>query len=530
MDSRHSLSFARLIIAGIRHSGRVSLAVAGGVAVATAVIVGALLVGDSMRGSLRELTLERLGKAEAAIVPGGFFDAASVTQPGVESVPIILFDRGVAEAQAADGTLRRAGSVQIIGCDKTFWALGAGTDERAVQLTGDEVVLNRQTASELGVTVGDEITLRLPVEQAIPADSPLGHRDTQSQALPRMTVAKIIPDSGLGRFSLVPSQATPMNIYVDRQTIAETLDRPHQANAILLPETIEPADLKLDLADYGLSLRRVTQSFEDQTVFDYYALTSDRLLLPEPAVSAIDGALSSNQVAKVIAYLANAIERLDGQGNVVKSVPYSILAAVDSSDSLPLSFAVPNEPVPIVLNDWTAERLDAEVGTELRIAYYEPEVKMGDPVERHFDAVVSDLVPITEPAISYRRSRPAQFDQPPTVYNDPDLTPIVPGVTDQDSINDWDLPFSLEREITEDDDAYWNHYRLTPKAFVPFKVGKQLFSSRFGSSQSCNPAVLNSAGISSGCAKRNWPPRAVRHHSMDCSYRSAALSSWPRFY
>ncbi len=94
--------------------------------------------------------------------------------------------------------------------------------------------------------------------------------------------------------------------------------------------------------------------------------------------------------------------------------------------------------------------------------------------------MVTDVVPITKPATPYRRRREATFDQPPTVYNDPDLTPMVPGVTDQDSISDWDLPFQLEREISKEDDLYWNEYRLTPKAFFRWPRVNGLFGSRFG--------------------------------------------------
>ena len=41
---------------------RTNLAVTLGVAVGTAALTGALLVGDSMRGSLREVALGRLGR------------------------------------------------------------------------------------------------------------------------------------------------------------------------------------------------------------------------------------------------------------------------------------------------------------------------------------------------------------------------------------------------------------------------------------------------------------------------------------
>jgi ABC-type antimicrobial peptide transport system permease subunit len=103
--------------------------------------------------------------------------------------------------------------------------------------------------------------------------------------------------------------------------------------------------------------------------------------------------------------------------------------------------------------------------------------------------VVTAIVPITQPAKPYYRSRPAKYDQPPTIYNDPDLTPQVPGVTDQDSISDWDLPFTLERDVPTEDDVYWKEHRLTPKAFLPLAAGQQLFGSRFGKTTGLRIAV-----------------------------------------
>ena len=222
-------------------------------------------------------------------------------------------------------------------------------------------------------------------------------------------------------------------------------------------------------------------------IFDYYSLTSDRLLLPEDAVEQIIAELGEPTVTRVTTYLANAIERVDAAtGEVIASVPYSTISAIDSTDALPLNYEREassesgQEAIPIVVNSWAAEQLDAQKGTPLRIAYYEPEIEDGREIERSFDAVVTDVVPITKPATRYRGRRQATFDKPPTVYNDPDLTPSVPGVTDQDSISDWDLPFKLTRKISAEDDRYWNEYRLTPKAFLPLQDGRRLFGSRFG--------------------------------------------------
>src|SRR6188508_332207 len=62
-----------LVLRGLRHYGRTNLAVIAGVATAVAVLAGALLVGDSVRGSLRDLVVERLGRTDRIIVATGFF-------------------------------------------------------------------------------------------------------------------------------------------------------------------------------------------------------------------------------------------------------------------------------------------------------------------------------------------------------------------------------------------------------------------------------------------------------------------------
>ena len=47
-----------------------------GVATAVAVLAGALLVGDSVRGSLRDLVLAALGRTDRVVVSTGFFREA----------------------------------------------------------------------------------------------------------------------------------------------------------------------------------------------------------------------------------------------------------------------------------------------------------------------------------------------------------------------------------------------------------------------------------------------------------------------
>ena len=500
--------------------------VALGVAIATSVIVGALLVGDSMRGSLRELTSERLGKIDSVIVPGGFFSVDSIEKRvGLSKdavAPVLLFDQAVIESTG--DVIRRSGAVQVIGCDSSFWQMDSTGIVPAVELNDESVVVSAALANDLGVAVGDQVTVRLPVEQAVPADSPLGRKDVQTEGIPRLKVAEILPDKGLARFSLAASQASPKNIFMSRDLVAEVLDRDGQANVLLSSKPIDAEQVRPTLEDMGLKLERVTKEFDEETVYDYFNLTSDRLLIDDSAATAIIDAFPTGKVVPALTYLANEIRRTDAGEDSV-SVTYSTIAAMDDSQQIPLSFSssdtIDPSSVPLIANSWLADRLELRVGDKLTIDYYEPEVKNGKEVERQFDAVVTGIVPVTEPERPFGRIREAVFDQRPTRYNDPNLTPTVPGVTDQDSMSDWETPFDLTREIPDEDDQYWKNHRLTPKAFIPLNAGKSFFSSRFGNttgllidkSVAANQQDLNDlivAAMTRVLPELGWSPKSIR--------------------
>ena len=130
------ISIWRFILRSLVYHWRIHLAVALGVAAATAVLTGALLVGDSVRGSLRRLTLDRLGRIDLVLVTDRFFaaDLASRLQsaPGFrqhfsDATPAILFPRGTLERQGGG----RAAQVLIVGCGSDFWALGDAANRPA---------------------------------------------------------------------------------------------------------------------------------------------------------------------------------------------------------------------------------------------------------------------------------------------------------------------------------------------------------------------------------------------------------------
>ena len=68
---------AQLVRRNLTYYWRTNLAVVFGVAIAVAVLAGALLVGDSVRASLRDLVLQRLGKTDYVISSNEFFPRAA---------------------------------------------------------------------------------------------------------------------------------------------------------------------------------------------------------------------------------------------------------------------------------------------------------------------------------------------------------------------------------------------------------------------------------------------------------------------
>ncbi|MCA9030820.1 MAG: hypothetical protein KDA66_08430, partial [Planctomycetaceae bacterium] len=67
------MNSTRLLFSNLLYYWRTNLAVLLGVAAATAVIGGALVVGDSVRESLKQMSLDRLGKIDHLLTGPRFF-------------------------------------------------------------------------------------------------------------------------------------------------------------------------------------------------------------------------------------------------------------------------------------------------------------------------------------------------------------------------------------------------------------------------------------------------------------------------
>ncbi len=108
------MTLRTLVVRSLRFHWRTNLAVLLGVATATAVLAGALVVGDSVRGSLRDLALQRLGRTELAVSTAGFFretvaDDLRGGVPGATSTPLVIATGAVTHEGIAAPSGRRPG-------------------------------------------------------------------------------------------------------------------------------------------------------------------------------------------------------------------------------------------------------------------------------------------------------------------------------------------------------------------------------------------------------------------------------------
>ena len=87
---------------------RTNLAVVLGVATAVAVLAGALLVGDSVRGSLRDLVLKRLGRTDQVVVSPGFFREALADEIAADGEFATAF-AAIAPLIVVEGARQRSG-------------------------------------------------------------------------------------------------------------------------------------------------------------------------------------------------------------------------------------------------------------------------------------------------------------------------------------------------------------------------------------------------------------------------------------
>ncbi len=443
-------------------------------AVATGVLAGALIVGDSVRGSLRGLTAERLGTIQHALVSDRFFPADVLTRP--DGVPTVLLNGTVVSTE----TQARASRVNILGVTADFFrfwdAEAMPSFTRSTTEPFHPIIINTALQQELNVQVGDTVLVNVPQAADIHPEFLLGSRDATSAIRSlRLVIGGVIPTASGGRFNLHAHQELPMNVFMERSVLQNALGQNDRVNVVFTadprPFTADSLQLTLDALDLQL---KAAESHVD--------LQSRQYLLRPVFSETARQVASENRIPTLptLTYLANRIEsngRIIPYSTVValpmQNVPFPALltprqqgtaAPAPASDSAAESETGANvgERAPIVLNSWTASDLGVTVGAPITLTYY----RVGASEEYLTESapfVLTAVIP-TDSAAAVR-----------------DLVPPFPGIHETADISDWESPFPIDYTlIRNEDETYWDRYGTTPKAFIPLARGGELWRNRFG--------------------------------------------------
>jgi putative ABC transport system permease protein len=427
MDRR---SFAR---SGFRYYARTNIAVIAGVAIAVAVLTGAILTGDSVRLSLRDLALQRLGKTGSVLTSAQLFrDGLGGDMNGT---PLIALE-GVVSRQEDNA---RAGAVQVYGVDERFWQFH-GLANHAI--AGSEALVSPGLAAELNAKADDNLLLRIEKPSAIPRESLHGKKEDSGKTI-RFKVGAVLPRSELGEFALKPGQGAVKALFIQLRRLQKDLEQQGRVNALLFTEGFKPDTSKIRLEDLGIKLVDAGDS--------RISVETESAVLSDVLEAAVPGGPQ-----RFFTYLVNSL-RLDSG----REVPYSLVTAVSPE-------FVPVKPGEIVLNDWAARDLGAKAGDSVTLEYY-----LWDP---------SGSLLTKQSKFTLARIIPTKDDRT--------LAPKYPGITESSTLADWDPPFPMDlKKVRPVDEDYWKKFRTTPKGFLNIEDGKKLWGSRFGHATSVRVAA-----------------------------------------
>lgn len=382
--------------------------IAVAIAVMTAVLTGSLVLGDSVRGSLVERVSERLGNSETLIQTGTGFLSDSILNNE------ILSD--------AKGYLLSEGFISSEG--KMIPVMVWGTDNDS--LNYDEATLNPQLStliSNPSSLTSNPIVLHLPSNNLVGSSSLFISQSHATQL--RLTVKGIKSAQDGGNILLHNEQVRPLNVFINRQQLAEALGVKGKVNVILSPNNITSDAFHSIWRPHDSGLKHINDSI----------VGIDRVFLPHSVVETL------NPSTRYLAYFVNSLG----------TIPYSFVTATDRLKG--------DETI---LTDYAARRMNAYVGDSVTMEYYVSQGGLKKLLTRSHRFRVSRIVPINV------------FQKQTDV-----ITADFPGLSGVKRCTDWnsDLPIDMSR-ITKADEDYWTAYRQTPKALVSLDaVGKDWIGS-----------------------------------------------------
>ena len=409
----------------------------------SAIIAGSFFTGHSVRSSLRKTADEKLGNTDIILSSGlRYFDASLAERlsetTGDRTVSILETDGYCSNFSTGVTAL----NVKIYGITEGFFPFHS-VDQ--VLINPGEAAINSNLAKQLGITEGEDMIIRFREADPLPANAPFAPAKDENGSKV-MKVNRILTGSQAGNFSPGVSQHIPMTIFLNISDLGSAGESIEKANRIIIDRKGEASYSDtlakvLTPADIGLTIKKSEKTGEPE-------LISDRIFIDNLLVSDILKKIPSGK--PVLTYLVNNFKVND------RSTPYSFVSALPSE-------LYPDIDIDeIVINKWLAEDLDARSGETITLTWYDP------AFNRKLEESKKDFY---IGAILENDSR----------YSDPSLMPDFPGISGSATCSGWDagVPILMD-QIRDKDEAYWNTFGGTPKAFINYETGKMLWGNNFG--------------------------------------------------
>ena len=446
-----------------RYYWRQQLLVVLGLAIAIAVAMSSLSLGASASQQLQAQAALRLGQIDRGLVMDGRFVhqalGARLREHSLNTTAVLSL-RSIVSAPNQQTQHPR---VFVHGVEENFFNFApqqTHAEQLAPKLSG--VAINELLAQHLQVQAGDEIIVRVEKPSLLSKDAPLSPDDEQLVTM-RLPLQHVLGDEQFGSFQLSSSPDPAMNVFLPLSVLQETVELAGQVNQIFVPLTDRDKDFEhlvqkhWTLFDCGISFHQRGQDIE---------LQSNRIFIDNFIVDA-----APKQSAVIFSYMVNAFQK---DANIT---PYSIVAALDDklTRDLPGLSDLNLDDNGVVLNQWLADDLSAQLGDRIQMRYYEL-LPNNELQEQEITLTVAAIVPIEGLAA------------------DRELMPPFPGLAGKDDCREWDPGAQIDLQVIRDkDEQYWDDFQGTPKAFISLSLGQQLWGNRFGQATAIRSSLEQTA-------------------------------------
>ncbi|MCK5773904.1 MAG: ABC transporter permease [Thermoplasmata archaeon] len=422
------------------------------VALVVALMIASLSVGDGLFDMVEENVDSNLSSVDHVIdVPS--FISQEVCQSSLDALDI----DGYAQIIQLDAfpSPQKGDAITLFGVQEGIADLlpvRAGNKDLPTPPDRYDVYINRELASQQGLGKGD--TLRITTNIIAGRTGSLLTYTEGGEITLNLTVSEVIDNTGIGRYREDSRDEVDPIAIMDLNLLQERLGEIDHVNKILLDlgaDTVEAIEAELDgnlnwehggfevlpAPEAGGTLIR-----NEDLMFH----SRDLMSLP----------LGGTQT------LSYFVDSLSG----TEDLSYSVITGLDA-EYIPSLSDVNGGPVSlhmgeILLDNWTADRIDVEVGDHINLTYRSVD---------HIEGFEGTTISLKVVGILPKEG----------IMAEKELIPSVEGLTGVDSCLDWDPSFDVDiDDISDDDQLYWKLYGSAPKGIITLDMARYLWRANEG--------------------------------------------------